>query len=176
MTEQAITHSVLFASPRILGGFFAETIIFILENNASGSFGFVLNRPAKTTLSDLMPDAPPRLQGSSVLLGGPVQIDHLFFLALPTNQDDLCSIRIAQDNSEARRAAEDPCQQVLGVLGYAGWSTKQLESEIQTDDWLVTNANPVALLQVPISERYDFVKHQLGFDPALLGQSQGLPQ
>ncbi|MEJ6670539.1 MAG: YqgE/AlgH family protein [Pseudomonadales bacterium] len=175
MTEQAITHSILLASPRMLGGFFAETVIFILENNNEGSFGFVLNRPAEARLSDLMHDAPEPLQGSAVLLGGPVQIDHLFFLIVGADAPPP-PMRIAEDISAANRAAEDPCQQVLAVLGYAGWSPKQLESEIQADDWLVTNANPVALLQAPIPERYAFVKQQLGFDPTLLGQSQGLPQ
>ena len=176
MTEQTITHSVLFASPRMLGGFFAETIIFSLENNAEGSFGFVLNRPAKAALSHLLPSAPEVLQQQAVLLGGPVQIDHLLFLALDTNNQNPCPMRIAEDLQDATQAAEDPCQRVLPILGYAGWAPKQLESEIQADDWLVTDASPVALLQVPLPARYDVVKQQLGFDPTLLGQSHGLPQ
>ena len=56
------------------------------------------------------------------------------------------------------------------------WAPDQLEGEIQADDWLVTNADPGALLQVPMSERYAFVREQLGFDPTLLGQSHGRPQ
>lgn len=172
MTEQTITHSVLLASPRMLGGFFEESVIFILENNAEGSFGFVLNRPAKYPISDLMPDAPECLRASRVLLGGPVQIDHLFFLAFPSDQNDPTRIRIVQ----AQSAGNDADQQVLPVLGYAGWSPQQLESEIQADDWLVTNVDPGALLQQPMSERYAFVKARLGFDPTLLGQSQGRPQ
>ena len=176
MTEQAITHSVLLASPRMLGGFFEESVIFILENNSEGSFGFVLNRPAKGQLSDLMPDAPEHLQASAVLLGGPVQIDHLFFLALRTDQSDHAPIRVVQDLGPEDCPTAGPERQLLPVLGYAGWAPEQLEGEIQADDWLVTNADPGALLQVPMSERYAFVREQLGFDPTLLGQSHGRPQ
>ena len=176
MIEQAITHSVLLASPRMLGGFFEESVIFILENNSGGSFGFVLNRPAKTQLSDLMPDAPEHLQASAVLLGGPVQIDHLFFLALRTDQTDPAHIGLVQDLGSASCPTKDPNLLVLPVLGYAGWAPKQLEGEIQGDDWLVTNVDPGLLLHEPISERYAFVREQLGFDPTLLGQSPGRPQ
>jgi|OM-RGC.v1.020327077 putative transcriptional regulator len=176
MTEQAITHSVLLAAPKLLGGFFEESVIFILENNADGSFGFVLNRSTKTQLSDLMPDAPEHLQAATVLLGGPVQIDHLFFLALQTDQRASAAIRVVQDLSAFNCLGANPNLQVLPVLGYAGWAPEQLEGEIQGDDWLVTNVDPITLLQVPLSERYAFVRAQLGFDPTLLGQSPGRPQ
>ena len=176
MTEQAIAHSVLLASPKMLGGFFEGSVIFILENNADGSFGFVLNRPAKTQLSDLMPDAPERLRASAVLLGGPVQMDHLFFLALRTDQSDPAPIRIVQNLDAADCPTEDADLKVQPVLGYAGWAPEQLESEIQADDWLVTNVDPAAILQVPMSKRHALVREQLGFDPTLLGQSHGRPQ
>ena len=85
-------------------------------------------------------------------------------------------IRVVQDLGPADCPTAGPERQLLPVLGYAGWAPEQLEGEIQADDWLVTNADPGALLQVPISERYAFVREQLGFDPTLLGQSHGRPQ
>jgi putative AlgH/UPF0301 family transcriptional regulator len=103
-------------------------------------------------------------------------MDHLFFLALRTDQSDPTPIRIVQDLGAADCPTEAADLQVLPVLGYAGWAPEQLESEIQADDWLVTNVDPGAILQVSMSKRYALVREQLGFDPTLLGQSPGRPQ
>ena len=82
MTEQSITGSFLIAHPRSEPNYFSETLIYVLDNDGQGSLGFVVNRAAETTLSDVLTEVPSELADASLLLGGPVQSDCLRFLSI----------------------------------------------------------------------------------------------
>ena len=49
-------------------------------------------------------------------------------------------------------------------LGYAGWTTGQLEHELHSNSWLVTPATPDLLFKTPPSERYSAATAMLGLN------------
>jgi putative transcriptional regulator len=131
---------LLLASRRLVDPNFIHAVVLLIEHNASGAVGVVLNRPTSKTVRELwrqVGDSPcesPR----PVHLGGPVSgpimalhtlvdlaemeiVPGLFFAARKPNLDDL-----------VRRADDHPFKL---FVGHAGWGPGQLESEIQEGAW-----------------------------------------
>lgn len=57
----------------------------------------------------------------------------------------------------------------LPILGYAGWSSGQLEREIiKGNNWLICPAYPEILFDIPMEKRWDACLIGLGIRPDLL--------
>src|SRR5205085_6813094 len=69
---------LLISEPYIQDDNFRLTVIFLCENNESGSFGLVLNKPLELKINQAIQDFPDF--EARLYLGGPVQTDTLHFL------------------------------------------------------------------------------------------------
>jgi len=136
--------SLLIAEPSILNdNSFNRSIILLTEHNDQSSVGFILNRPLKFTLKDILPEIDCTF---TVYQGGPVEQDNLYFVH---NIPDLIpdSIRVSDDifwggnfNSLKSLLAEDKIKstEIRFFLGYSGWGTHQLEDELLNNSWFVS--------------------------------------
>lgn len=123
-----------------------RSVVLLCEHNASGSFGFVLNRQFEQRLDDLIPG----MEGYSipVYYGGPVQTDTLHFIhSLPHlisdgqqvagnvywggNFEDVLAL-VRQRSPEVGR--------IRFFLGYSGWGSGQLAGEMKEKSWLTVPA------------------------------------
>ena len=134
---------LLLATPPLDDPNFDRSVIYVMEHNADGAVGLVLNRPtAEGSVDglDLWMDltVPPTV----VFNGGPVQFDALIALAelrgpregawspiLP----DLGSVDLALDPTDVA----DDVGRVRVFRGYAGWSSGQLDGELSAGAWMV---------------------------------------
>ena len=62
----------------LVGSFFENTTILIVEDNEEGSTGFVINRPFEKSLNDLIEFN--HCNAFPLMDGGPVDRDHLYIL------------------------------------------------------------------------------------------------
>jgi putative transcriptional regulator len=136
--------SLLIAEPSILNdNSFNRSIILLTEHNEQSSVGFILNRPLKFTLKDIIPEIDCSF---TVYQGGPVEQDNLYFVH---NIPDLIpdSIRVSDDifwggnfNSLKSLLAENKIKntEIRFFLGYSGWGTHQLEDELLNNSWFVS--------------------------------------
>ena len=172
MIEQTINNSLLLAHP--LGGddFFSGSIVWIIDHQSSGSMGFILNKPAEISLERLLPKAPAILNQKCVLMGGPVQTNRLFFLTITDLGGRQANVDLAENLQDAINCALDATATVIPMIGYAGWSAGQLETEIQRDVWLLTQPNLLDLLEQDCEHRYSAAQAGLGFDPLLMAPSR----
>ena len=108
-------------------------------DHEEGSFGLILNRDAEKTVSDIL-DEPMLgpLAKVPVFFGGPVARDQLTFAAFrwQTAQQSI-ECRVNLEMEEARDLALEPDVVVRGFIGYSGWSSGQLETELEQKAWLV---------------------------------------
>lgn len=135
---------LLIAEPSILNDdSFKRTIILLTEHNESNSIGFILNRPLKYTINDLIPEIACDF---TVYQGGPVEQDNLYFIH---NIPDMIpeSIEVAKNiywggNFQALKNLLDDKiiqpEQIRFFLGYSGWGEQQLEDEIEINSWFVS--------------------------------------
>lgn len=135
---------LLIAEPSILNdSSFNRTIILITEHTKNNAVGFILNRPLAFTINDLLPDI---FCDFTIYQGGPVEQDNLYFIHKVGN---LIPESIEIDNGifwggnfEALKYALNnellTEKDIRFFLGYSGWSKNQLEREIQSKSWFVS--------------------------------------
>ena len=69
---------LLIAEPSIIGDTsFNRSVILLADHTDEGSIGFILNKPLKYTLKDLVPHTKASYK---VYNGGPVEQDNLYFI------------------------------------------------------------------------------------------------
>ena len=175
MTKRFLKSNFLIALSSLEGGYFEDTITLLIEHSASGAFGVIVNKPAATDLSDLSAanfDLPKL--ALPVLLGGPVEQDHLYFLhSTERHYPQTISINSEISLSTSRELLQDlskPCtpEYVLPFLGYAGWRAGQIEFEIKQGAWLIAPFEKNIVFSTPYSERTTAAAKQMGIDLNLL--------
>jgi putative transcriptional regulator len=179
-----LKHQFLIAMPHMHDENFAQTLTYIVEHNANGAMGLVINRPQNLFLSDILEQlrpevpAPARCQHIPIHVGGPVQTDRGFVLhppgqvfqatvdlggiALSTSQDVLFSIADGYG----------PDQNLI-TLGYAGWDAGQLEAEFAANAWLNCAFDPAILFELDSEQRLDAAAAKLGINLNLLTSQAG---
>lgn len=141
-----LTGRLLVASQALDDPNFKETVVYMVEHDAGGAFGLVVNRPLGemplTTLMERLGEEARAAEGSiRVLSGGPVQPDKSFVLHstdvmfADTRQVDAeIAVTAHPDALKAIGRGEGPREALL-IVGYAGWAPGQLESEMARGSW-----------------------------------------
>ena len=139
---------LLIASKNLQNTWFQETVIFLVEYNASGAMGLIINKPSTIRLADLITDLPALKKRKDVaFFGGPVEGNRMFLLIRSMNDIEE-SFKVMEDvHMSTSRAVFE--QVVSGKLkatfrsfaGYSGWAAGQLDAEIARGDWYVTKAS-----------------------------------
>ena len=138
---------LLISDPFLKDPNFMRTVVLLCDHNSEGSFGLVLNRPINENLGQLING----LEDSHITVsyGGPVQMDTLHFLhQLPeqiTGGDEICDGVYWGGNFETviRLIHEQQLDEkrIRFFLGYSGWSSGQLDAEMEEKSWLTVQAN-----------------------------------
>lgn len=162
----------LVAMPTLSGSFFEGALILLVEHDAQGAWGVIVNRPSDVKKSDVLKALNPKFTETvaeqTVYLGGPVAPEHGFVLHQPCADffgEHLLAQGLAvscrQSLLEAQAHGAD-IQEYLMTLGYCGWSEGQLEQEIKDNCWLQTQGDIPAILQQPSGARVDAALSALG--------------
>jgi putative transcriptional regulator len=138
------TGSLLIADPFMKDPNFMRSVVFLCEHRAEGSFGFVLNRPLRIKLGELIPE----LEGFDipVYFGGPVQTDTIHFLhqvpdQIPGGFEVVDGVFWGGDFALLTTLISNKTVDIGKLrfyLGYSGWGEKQLENEMKEKSWLTT--------------------------------------
>ncbi|MEI6352234.1 MAG: YqgE/AlgH family protein [Verrucomicrobiota bacterium] len=132
--------SLLIAHPNLLDPNFRRTVLFIAAHDASeGSFGLVLNRESDKTVGEVLiePGLGP-LARVPVFFGGPVGKDRLNFAAFRwRTESQLVECQMNLDLDAAKELALDEDIVLRAFIGYSGWSSGQLEAELEQKAWVV---------------------------------------
>ena len=151
-TSDAITGKLLVASPEMKDPRFVETVIYMVQHNAAGTLGLVINRPlAKGPMQDLLKGLGSELTGVKgeivIHYGGPVSPETGFILhtddvLLDTSTKIKDGLALTSDVKllEAMARGKGP-RRALVIMGYAGWAPGQLEAELKAEAWFVVPAD-----------------------------------
>ncbi|NNC50327.1 MAG: YqgE/AlgH family protein [Flaviramulus sp.] len=135
---------LLIAEPAIIGDVsFNRSIVLLADHTLEGSIGFILNKPLDYTINDLIPEVEATFK---VYNGGPVEQDNLYFIhkipdLIPNSIEISLGIYWGGDFSKVAELIKDDTikeNDIRFFLGYSGWDTSQLESELKANSWVVT--------------------------------------
>jgi putative transcriptional regulator len=115
------------------------------------------------------PDAP-------VLIGGPVLPDTGWIIFEAGERgfgDEVVRVSDRLAVSASRELLEQTVrgrgpEQMLLVLGYAGWGPAQLDAEIAQGAWIPVDLSEKIVFDTPYEERWASALRSLGIDPARL--------
>jgi putative transcriptional regulator len=148
---------LLIASAAMQDPRFHHSVILLLQHDASGAFGLVINRPiAEKPIAALLTDsnggndvADRKLDDTiQVFLGGPVQPERGFIVH---SAEYGRSETLRVDDAFAMTASKEVLRDIgrhrgpkkyLFAVGYAGWGPGQLDNEIARRDWFIAPADP----------------------------------
>lgn len=164
---------------------FAETLTLVCEHNRDGAFGFTVNRPfdieAKELLKQQGIDVSPDQSITQQMLfsGGPVEVERGFVLHTPDRKwdgtmevSDDFAVTASEEVLHAIVDNEGPAKYMF-ILGYSGWSSGQLESEIQNNVWLTAPASSDIVFDIEPEQRWTTAAQRLGVDLSLLSSDPG---
>jgi len=137
---------VLISKPSILGDVtFNKAMILITDFNPEGVVGFIINKPLNEDLQNLLPEINKDFK---VFDGGPVERDKLYFIhdvpeLIPGGLKVSSGLYWGGDQKQVMMLINESRldhTHIKFFLGYSGWSTTQLEDEINDDVWLIQNS------------------------------------
>ena len=160
--------------------FFSKAVVYICEHNKDGAMGMIINKKfnsdeLKESLDELFSvDNSLDLFMKDIFFGGPVLPDkgivlhHSDYISpksisvsksicITSKQDALC---------ELEKNKQIPYKL---MLGHAGWSSGQLEKEIENGDWLIQNTTSDFVFNVPPKQMWAQANKSLGIDLGLSG-------
>lgn len=135
---------LLIAEPAILNDTsFKRSTILLTEHNGKSTVGFILNKPLAYQLQDLIPEIDCNF---TVYNGGPVEQENLYFIhkipdLIPDSIEvsngiywggNFESLKFLLNNQHINH------NDIRFFLGYSGWGSHQLEDELKSNSWFVS--------------------------------------
>ena len=187
-----LTGMFLVAMPGMMDQRFDRAVIYLCAHSNDGAMGIIVNKPAEDIVFpellqqlEIIPEKPsislPSQAGNmKVLRGGPVETSRGFVLhSVPVEPiegsvtaGDEIRLSATIDILKAIARGQGPDEAIF-ALGYAGWASGQLESEIQDNGWMICPMNRKILFDQEFDTKYIRAMGSLGIDPAMLSPLAG---
>ena len=179
-----LTGQFLIAMPTMGDPRFERTVIYMCAHSADGAMGLVVNRVAsEIDFPELLNQLEIETDGiktpTPVLMGGPVETGRGFVLhSMDYSQDstlkvtDEVGLTATVDILRAIAEGDGPAKSLL-TLGYSGWSSGQLDNEIQANGWLNVSSDTSILFDEDLNRKWERAVRKVGIDPSFLSAEAG---
>ena len=172
----SVTGKVLIAIPELPDSNFFRTVVFMLEHTDEGAMGVVLNRPTNLDLISLWSKLDPEVQvtraSEPVYLGGPVEgpviaLHDQYGIA---DEEVITGVFMSMTSTRLNQLVVLEGAQLKVFSGYSGWGPGQLELELDSGGWLISEVSAADVFNVDeelwkqICDRYG---RQILFDKLL---------
>lgn len=157
----------LVASPRLADSNFYRSVVLMVQHDAEGAMGVVLNRQTSSSIASLWhlvseSECPSE---EAVFVGGPVSGP---LIAVHSN-DDLAEFEVlpgvyfATDQEFVVQVVTAPEGPYRLFVGYSGWSAGQLEGELEAGGWLIDVATRDDVFS-DYSDLWNRIARRIGLD------------
>ncbi len=135
---------MLISDPFLNDAYFKRSVVFLTEHSQKGSVGFVLNKPVDVAINEILADFPS--VDTSISVGGPVGTNSVHYIhsmgdLIPNSVKVIDNIWWGGDIDVVKqliKGGDLNNNQIRFFVGYSGWESKQLESEIAKNSWVVS--------------------------------------
>ena len=171
--------------PQMLDPNFSRTVVLLCRHSRDeGAFGLVVNRPLVTTGRVVINLDPPAETDRELQLwiGGPVEPERSWILVGEERDESdrprmeiIDGLYISTDPELLRRLVEPaPPPYARLIVGYSGWAPGQLEEELESSSWLMSDIDRDLIFNTPPEKMWERAIRRLGADPAALQMSRGV--
>lgn len=163
---------LLVAAPSLLDPNFVDSVVLLLDADAEGAVGVVLNRPSPVPVEEVLGAWGDVVAEPEVLFqGGPVSTEGALAVALLSADASVPAVgfrpvagRFGLVDLDAPVSALAGHVEGLRIFaGYAGWGAGQLEEEIAEGAWDVVASDPSDLVREDTTDLWrDVLRRQPG--------------
>jgi putative transcriptional regulator len=183
--QDFLVGKLLVAMPSMDDPRFARSVIYLCSHTSERAMGLIINRSAThITFPELLSQLNIEPMRTSVhvpiQVGGPVETGRGFVLHSADYHMSDSTLKVGDDIAltatldvlRAIATGKGPSKAIL-ALGYAGWESGQLESEILANGWLHCDADPDLLFDQDLDTKWARAISKLGFQPHHLSAQAG---
>ena len=174
--QEVSSGQVLLAEPFMLDPNFKRSAVLLCEHNEDGSVGFIMNKPLKMRIDELI-DGFPEFD-SEVFFGGPVQTDTIHYIH---NVGDLVedSVKVADgvywggDFEKLKFLIASNLvlpHNIRFFVGYSGWSEGQLNDEMGYGSWVLADMDANYLFKSEPKKLWTQVMYNKGDTYSVIAQ------
>ncbi|MCB0596595.1 MAG: YqgE/AlgH family protein [Lewinellaceae bacterium] len=174
--QEVSSGQVLLAEPFMLDPNFKRSAVLLCEHNEDGSVGFIMNKPLKMRIDELI-DGFPEFD-SEVFFGGPVQTDTIHYIH---NVGDLVedSVKVADgvywggDFEKLKFLIASNLvlpHNIRFFVGYSGWSEGQLNDEMGYGSWVLAEMDANYLFKSEPKKLWTQVMYNKGDTYSVIAQ------
>lgn len=174
----------LIALPGMPDARFERTVILMCAHSDDGAMGIIINKaitgmPFGQLMDKLGIAVTAKRTDTPVLFGGPVEtqqglILHSSEYAAPNSTQVIADVSLTGTIDVLRAIAEGRGpQKAVFALGYAGWESGQIESELHGNGWVHCDADTAILFDMPLQARWSAALGKLGINISGLSAEAG---
>ena len=174
--QSSLAGQLLVAAPDLEDPNFRQTVVYMIQHDADGAMGLVVNRVLGSgPLDELLESLGIDAQGAAkddvqVHYGGPVEAGRIFLLHTPDYRSEdttvvssLAALTVTPEILRDIAAGKGP-RRSLFALGYAGWAPHQLEDELAVGAWIVVEADEALLFDHRTDTKWQRAFDRRGID------------
>ncbi|KAB4301522.1 YqgE/AlgH family protein [Bacteroides thetaiotaomicron] len=159
---------ILISEPFLRDATFGRSVVLLIDHTEEGSMGLIINKQLPIFVNDIIKEFK-YIENIPLYKGGPIATDTLFYLhtladipgAIPISKGlylngDFDEIKkyILQGNKVDRY--------IRFFLGYSGWESEQLSTELKENTWLVSKEENAYLMNGDTKDMWEQALETLG--------------
>jgi putative transcriptional regulator len=165
MAPTSLTGHLLVAVPELLDPNFNQTVVLIVQHDAQGASGLVLNRASSSSIGDVLDEADLPSADQPVYVGGPVDGPLMAIHGCVSlgERDVLDNLFFSIERDNIVGVVRQTLRPFRLFGGYSGWGPQQLEGELAMGGWLIIPAS-AELVFAPEESLWRTISDQIGLE------------
>ncbi len=175
--NESLEGKILVASPNLKDPYFSQSIVYICTHDEAGAIGIIINQKiGMISYSDLVfindkNASIPKNKKIPLMFGGPINTDMLIALSTKEQDDDsLMSFSIHTDITsflKQQQLKKYSSEKFILAKGVAAWDSQQLEEEVESNHWIIVEADQKLIFSTKRRNKWSEIIKQLGIVDAL---------
>lgn len=159
---------ILISEPFLRDATFGRSVVLLIDHTEEGSMGLIINKQLPIFVNDIIKEFK-YIEDIPLYKGGPIATDTLFYLhtladisgAIPISK----GLFLNGDFEEIKRYILQGNQidrYIRFFLGYSGWESEQLSTELKENTWLVSKEENAYLMNGDTKDMWKQALEKLG--------------
>ena len=154
---------ILISEPFLRDATFGRSVVLLIDHTEEGSMGLIINKQLPIFVNDIIKEFK-YIENIPLYKGGPIATDTLFYLhtladipgAIPISK----GLYLNGDFDEIKKYILQG--NIRFFLGYSGWESEQLSTELKENTWLVSKEENAYLMNGDTKDMWKQALEKLG--------------
>ena len=159
---------ILISEPFLRDATLGRSVVLLIDHTEEGSMGLIINKQLPIFVNDIIKEFK-YIENIPLYKGGPIATDTLFYLhtladipgAIPISK----GLYLNGDFDEIKKyilQGNQVDRYIRFFLGYSGWESEQLSTELKENTWLVSKEENAYLMNGDTKDMWKQALEKLG--------------